>query len=52
MGGLAALLFTAGVLVLRRQIEVRQIALDLSSFYWHAMGALWLYVLALLLLLR
>jgi cytochrome c oxidase subunit 3 len=52
LGGLIALICTAVSMVLRRRIESRQIALDLSSIYWHAMGVLWLYVLALLLLFR
>jgi len=52
IAGLVALGFTTFSLVLRRKIESRQIALDLSSIYWHAMGALWLYVLLLLALFR
>jgi cytochrome c oxidase subunit III len=52
IGGLVALFATMTSLILRRQIESRQIALDLSALYWHAMGVLWLYVVLLLLLFR
>ena len=31
-----------------KQIENRQIAVDLSAWYWHSMGALWLVLFLLL----
>jgi cytochrome c oxidase subunit 3 len=31
-----------------RKVEVRQILLDTSAWYWHAMGALWIFLFILL----
>ena len=48
LGGIVAL-SAALALFGRRQWMVRQaIAVDVSSWYWHFMGALWLYLLLLL----
>jgi len=41
MGALVAL-FTS------RQMENRQIAVDLAAWYWHSMGVLWLLLFGLL----
>jgi cytochrome c oxidase subunit III len=46
--GLAALLFCLGALNLFRRIDFRQIAIDATAWYWHAMGALWLLLMAVL----
>ena len=43
------ILFYAGVIsLLRRRIEHRRIVLEVTSWYWHFMGVLWIYVFALL----
>jgi cytochrome c oxidase subunit 3 len=50
-GGLLSLLWaTAGSWVrpLGQSLGSRQIATDLTAWYWHAMGLLWIYILALL----
>lgn len=50
-GGLVALLW-AMALGFGPNRQSRQIAVDISTWYWHAMGLLWIYVLTLLHLLR
>ena len=52
MGGMLALLWAAALNVLGRSLERRQIATDVSAWYWHAMGALWVYVFVLLRVMR
>jgi len=42
---LAACLIGLGWL---RRVEYRQIAVDVTAWYWHAMGAAWLFLLAVL----
>lgn len=43
------ILFYAGVISLfRRRIEHRRIVIEVTSWYWHFMGVLWIYVFALL----
>ena len=55
--GAHAVHLVAGVLVLlyagfnrrqRRSLESRRIVIDVAAWYWHFMGLLWLYLLALL----
>ena len=46
-GGIIALL-TAGIAaVLHRPVESRRIIVDVTSWYWHFMAAVWIYVLVL-----
>lgn len=47
-GGIVVLLGTSFASLLRRPLESRQIATDITAWYWHFMGVLWLYILALL----
>jgi len=51
-GGLIALLWAGSASLLRRPIEVRRIAVDVTAWYWHFMLALWVYIFALLGLVR
>jgi cytochrome c oxidase subunit 3 len=46
--GIVALIAAFIGLFLSRQIEMRQILVDLSAWYWHSMGALWIILFALL----
>jgi len=47
-GGLLALLFADVASALDRlHIETRRIVIDITSWYWHAMTAIWIYVLIL-----
>ncbi len=48
MGGILALLYAGLTSWLRRPPETRRIVLDVTAWYWHFMGLLWIYVFALL----
>lgn len=47
LGGLVSLVWSA-VAGFTMSLPSRQIALDITGWYWHAMGALWIYIFALL----
>ncbi|HUD66470.1 MAG TPA: hypothetical protein VMQ17_17925 [Candidatus Sulfotelmatobacter sp.] len=47
-GGLLALLWAASTSLLRRPVEARRIVVDVTAWYWHFMGVLWIYIFALL----
>jgi cytochrome c oxidase subunit 3 len=46
--GVAALTFCLSALGWLRRVEFRQIAVDATAWYWHAMGLAWLVLLAVL----
>jgi cytochrome c oxidase subunit III len=46
-GGLVALMFADVAAVLRRPVESRRIVVDITSWYWHCMTGLWIYILGL-----
>lgn len=46
--GILALIAAFVGLFVSKQIEKRQILVDLSAWYWHSMGALWVILFALL----
>ena len=49
LGGLLALLYAAATTWLfARPLEVRQIVVDTTAWYWHTMAALWVFIFALL----
>lgn len=48
MGGILALLYAGFTLWLHRPPETRRIVIDVTAWYWHFMGVLWIYVFALL----
>ncbi len=48
LGGLAVLLYVAFLKKFRRKHESRRIAVDVTVWYWHFMGAMWIYVLGVL----
>jgi cytochrome c oxidase subunit 3 len=47
-GGILALLFAGMTVWLHRPPETRRIVIDVAAVYWHFMGALWVYIFALL----
>jgi cytochrome c oxidase subunit 3 len=47
-GGILALLYAAVTVWLHRPPETRRIVIDVTAWYWHFMGALWIYIFALL----
>jgi cytochrome c oxidase subunit 3 len=50
--GIVALLFAALIHLLSRRLELKCLVVDVTSWYWHFMGALWIYVLGLLYFMR
>jgi len=47
-GGIIAMLWAGATALLRRPVEARRIAVDITAWYWHFMAVLWIYVFALL----
>ena len=50
--GVAALIGALIALISSKQLENRQIFVDLAAWYWHSMGALWLLLFGLLAFLQ
>ena len=48
LGGLLALFYAGLTSWLRRPPETRRIVVDVTAWYWHFMGVLWIYVFGLL----
>ena len=48
IGGILALLYAGMTSWLRRPPETRRIIIDVTAWYWHFMGVLWVYVFGLL----
>lgn len=46
--GLGALIFALVAMFRFKKVEMRQIALDCTSWYWHAMGLFWVFIFGLL----
>lgn len=47
-GGILALLIAGAASALHRSLDSRRIIVDLTTWYWHFMALLWIYILALL----
>lgn len=47
-GGLAALAYAAAISVFSQARERRRMVVDVTSWYWHFMAVLWIYIFALL----
>ena len=47
-GGILGLMWAAGTSLLRKPVEVRRIAVDVTAWYWHFMALLWIYIFALM----
>ncbi len=47
-GGMIALLWAASSSLLKKPLESRRIAVDITAWYWHFMAVLWIYIFALL----
>jgi len=48
LGGILALFYAGVTSWLHRPPETRRIVIDVTAWYWHFMGALWIYIFALL----
>jgi cytochrome c oxidase subunit III len=46
-GGIIALLYANITAILHRPVEARRVVVDITSWYWHCMTALWIYILVL-----
>lgn len=46
-GGILALLCAHVAALLHRPVEARRIVIDITSWYWHCMTGLWIYILVL-----
>jgi cytochrome c oxidase subunit 3 len=46
-GGVLALMFAIVASLLHRPVETRRIVVDITSWYWHCMTGLWIYILVL-----
>lgn len=51
-GGIIALLWAASSSLMKKPLEARRIAVDITAWYWHFMAVLWIYIFALLGLAR
>ena len=51
-GGMIALIWAASASLLRKPVEARRIAVDITAWYWHFMAVLWIYIFLLLGLAR
>ena len=52
LGGLIALACAAAWSYLRRKFESRLVVVEVTSWYWHFLGALWVFIFALLYVVR
>lgn len=51
-GGMIALIWATSASLLRKPVEARRIVIDITAWYWHFMAALWIYIFAVLGLVR
>ena len=49
LGGLIAVGWCCGATLARRRLVSRQIAVDVTAWYWHSLDVLWIYLFILLL---
>ena len=47
-GGVVALLYAGVIALLKKSIETRRVVIDITTWYWHFMALLWIYIFALL----
>ncbi|HWR36277.1 MAG TPA: cytochrome c oxidase subunit 3 [Clostridia bacterium] len=47
-GGILALIWAAASNFLHKSLDSRRVTLDVTAIYWHFLGALWIYIFALL----
>ncbi len=52
LAGILALLYALIITLRRKPIEQRRIVIDVTSWYWHVIDVLWIYLFALLALAR
>lgn len=52
LGGILALFYAAMIVHRRHGLDRRRVTLDVTSWYWHSMTLLWVYILFLLVVVR
>jgi len=52
LGGVLALLYASVTTVLKRPLETKAVVVDVTALYWHFMDGLWIYIFALLLIMK
>jgi cytochrome c oxidase subunit III len=52
IGGIIALIYTSAASLLKKTLETRRIAIEITGWYWHFMAAIWIYVFALMAFVR
>lgn len=52
LGGILVLLYAALTSLLRKPVATRRIVVDVTAWYWHFMAVLWVYIFALLWIVR
>ena len=52
LGGVLALLYASVTTVLSRPLETKAVVVDVTALYWHFMDGLWIYIFALLLIMK
>jgi cytochrome c oxidase subunit 3 len=52
LGGVIGILWAGLSNLLMRPLENRQIAVDISTWYWHAMGLIWAYIVGVLVIMN
>lgn len=52
IGGILALVYALFVVHRRQGLDRRRVTLDVTSWYWHSMAILWVYILFLLVVVR
>ncbi len=48
LGGVISLLYAGTITLLHKPVESRRVVIDVTSWYWHFMALLWIYIFALL----
>jgi cytochrome c oxidase subunit 3 len=48
LGGMCVLIYAGVISLLHRTLERRRIVLEVTAWYWHFMGLLWVYIFTLL----
>jgi cytochrome c oxidase subunit III len=48
LGGVIALLYAGTITLMRKPVDSRRVVIDVTSWYWHFMALLWIYIFALL----
>jgi cytochrome c oxidase subunit III len=48
VGGVIALVYAGAITLMKKSVDSRRVVIDVTSWYWHFMALLWIYIFALL----